>query len=146
MAISGVNCGYIRCELWLYLVSFVGHKLHIKSQHVQHDQCQVGLYDPISTYCVFQWRHLQRLVVPQNRYGERSEPLLKTKRLSQQRRVSHAWCTYPPFSVASYRRFLLRGGSFSLFNSVHCSVIHGNDCQEMRRKIPPLKNAHEARK
>ena len=42
----GVNCGYIRCELWLYQVRTVaisnqllGQKLHIKSQDVQHDQC-----------------------------------------------------------------------------------------------------------
>ena len=37
---------------------------------------------------VFQWRRLQRLVVPQERYGERSEPALKRKRLSQQRKES----------------------------------------------------------
>ena len=37
VAISGVNCGYI----------WSAKELHIKSQHVQHNQCQVGLNDPV---------------------------------------------------------------------------------------------------
>ena len=37
---------------------------------------------------VFQWRRHQRLVVPQERYGEQSEPALKRKHLSQPRKES----------------------------------------------------------
>ena len=87
---------------------------------------------------VFQWRRLQRLVVPQERYGERCEPALKRKRLSQQRKESEplgAPTRRSPsivsrsgsVSLRSERRFLLRGGSFSLSNSVQCSVKPRND-------------------
>ena len=38
----------------------------------------------------FQWRRLQRLVVPQERYGERSEPAPKRNRISQQRKETPA--------------------------------------------------------
>ena len=82
---------------------------------------------------VFQWRRLQRLVVPQERYGERSEPALKRKRLSQPRKESEqlgAPTRRSPSIVSrsgSVRRFLLRGGSFSLSNSVQCSVKPRND-------------------
>ena len=89
---------------------------------------------------VFQWRRLQRLVVPQERYGERSEPALKRKRLSQPRKESEplgAPTRRSPSivsrsgSVSSFlrseRRFILRGGSFSLSDSVQCSVKPRND-------------------
>ena len=47
------------------------------------------MYHPvIPAHRVFQWRRLQCLVVPQERYGERSEPALKRKRLSQPRKES----------------------------------------------------------
>ena len=50
---------------------------------------QVGLNDPVITvHRVYQWWRLQRLVVAQERCGERSEPALKRKRFSQQQKES----------------------------------------------------------
>ena len=81
MAVSGVNCGYIWSASWA----------KDSNQHVQHDQ---PVY--ILVHRVFLWWRLQRLAVPHERYGEQSEPSLKRKRLSQQRKESE-----PPFSVAN---------------------------------------------
>ena len=117
-----------------------GQKLQIKSQNVQHDQRLV-----IPMHHVFQWRRLQRLVGPQDRYGERSEPPLKRKCLSLQPKESEplgarhlpAVLFFPP---SSERRFLLRGGSFSLSNSVQRSVKHGNDRQH--KPEDPRRNSY----
>ena len=91
---------------------------------------------------VFQWRRLQRLVVPQERYGERSEPALKRKRLSQPRKESEplgAPTRRSPSIVSrsgsvsslsfAVRYLSLTRGSFSLSNSVQCSVKPRNDRQ-----------------
>ena len=79
MAISSVNFGYIRCELWLYLVSFLGKRFTANTYNTTNIYCWiVGLCDPaIPVHRVFQWWRIQRLVGPQDRYGEQSEPALK---------------------------------------------------------------------
>ena len=91
----------------------LGQKHHIKRQHVR---------------------------VVYSASGERSEPVLKRKRLSQlrkERKPLGAPTRRSPSPVSrsgldslrSERRFLLRGGSFSLSNSVQCSDKHRNDRQ-----------------
>ena len=79
----------------------------------------------------FSIQHLQCLAVPQDRYGERSEPPLKIKRLSQQRKESKplgALTPHSPLPGLARIAFAVRG-IFSLSNSVQCSVQHGNDWQ-----------------
>ena len=78
MAISSVNFGYIRCELLLYLVSFLGKRFTQRANTYNTTNIYSGLCNPvIPVHRVFQWWRLQRLVGPQDRYGEQSEPALK---------------------------------------------------------------------
>ena len=109
----------------------------------------------------FQWRRLQRLVVPQERYGERSEPALKRKRLSQPRKESEPLTRRSPSIVSrsgsvsslsfAVRRFLLRGVHFhsptlsSALSNPETIVGTSQETQESWKKTPPL-NAHKARK
>ena len=104
---------------------------------------------------VFQWRRLQRLVVPQERYGERSEPALKRKRLSQPRKESE------PLGAPTRRSpsIVSRSGSVSslsfavrdafsyagvrfhsptLSNALEMIVGTSQETQESWKKTPPL--------
>ena len=89
----------------------------------------------IPAHRVLQWRRLQRLVGPQDRYGERSEEKASPLQPKESEPLGAPTCRPPSpviglFSfLRSERRFLLRGGSFSLSNSVQRSVKHGNDRQ-----------------
>ena len=115
---------------------------------------------------VFQWRRLQRLVVPQERYGERSEPALKRKRLSQPRKESEPLgaptrCSpsivsrsgsVSSLSFAVRDAFSYAGFIFTLqLCPMLCKTQKRSSAQARRRKKAGRRrrhysNAHEARK